>query len=120
MEIFEVTYHTVKENNLACALGSGSLEVLATPQMIAWMEEASCKIAPIASGQTSVGIWMETSHDAPSALGARIRTVSKLVEVKGKILEYEVSAWCGPKKIGQGKHKRAIVNAENFMAKLNQ
>ncbi len=118
MEIFEVTYHTVEEKNLACAMGSGSLEVLATPQMIAWMEEASCKLAPLAEGQTSVGILIDVTHDAPSPCGARIRTVSSLVKAEGKILDYQVCAWCGEKKIGKGTHKRAIVNADRFMAKL--
>lgn len=118
MEIRVEIYRTVEESGLAVNMKSGSLRVLATPQMIAWMEEAACLLAPVQEGQTSVGIRMNVSHDAPSAPGARIRIEARLKEVNKKILTYHVFAWCGETCIGQGEHVRAIVNAERFMAKL--
>lgn len=118
METRTEILRTVEESGLAVNMKSGSLRVLATPQMIAWMEEAACLIAPLEEGQTSVGIHMNVSHDAPSALGAEIRIEAELTEVKGKILTYQVATWCGDTCIGKGEHVRAIVNAERFMAKL--
>lgn len=70
MELKSVTIERkVERANLASVMKSGSLDVLATPQMIAWMEEAACLCLDLEDGQTSVGISMNTSHDAPSALG---------------------------------------------------
>lgn len=109
---------TVREENLAVSMKSGSLPVLATPQMIAWMEEAACLLAPLQEGQTSVGILMNVTHDAPSPLGAEIRITAELTEVQGRILTYRVAAFCENTCIGKGEHKRAIVNAARFMEKL--
>lgn len=118
METFAVIYRTVTEEGLAKNMKSGSLDVLATPQMIAWMEEASCLLNSCGEGMSTVGILMNATHDAPSPLGARIRIVSRLVEKKGKISTFEVSAWMGDKKIGGGTHKRADINVEKFMSRL--
>lgn len=119
MELYSVIYRTVEAENLAMVMKSGDLPVLATPQMIAWMEEASCKIAQTKEGYTTVGISMNVSHDAPSPLHARIRIVSHLLEVQGKIYTFEVSAYCGDTCIGKGVHKRAAVNRERFMGELH-
>lgn len=109
---------TVEEANLACVMKSGSLRVLATPQMIAWMEEASCMAIDLNEGDTSVGIMMNVSHDAPSPLGAEITIESELVEQNKRICTFHVAAYMGDKCIGKGEHKRCIVNADKFMAKL--
>ncbi len=119
MELYSEIYRTVECENLAVCMGSGDLPVLATPQMIAWMEEASCLIAKTEPGWTTVGISMDVSHDAPSALKAEIRIQSRLAEQKGKIYTFEVSAYDGEKCIGKGIHKRCAVNREKFMAKFN-
>lgn len=119
MELYSVIYRTVEAEDLAIYMKSGDLPVLATPRMIAWMEEASCKIAKTEPGWTTVGISMNVSHDAPSALLAKIRIESHLLEQKGRIYIYEVAAYCGETCIGKGIHKRAAVNREKFMAKLD-
>ena len=42
----------VEQQNLASVMKSGSLDVLATPQMIAWMEEAACLCLDLEEGKT--------------------------------------------------------------------
>lgn len=118
MEEITILYRTVEQAGLACTMKSGSLPVLATPQMIAWMEECACAALNLPIGQTSVGIQMNCSHDAPSPLGARIRIEARRKEICGRILTFEISAWCKETCIGRAVHKRAIVNAEKFMARL--
>ena len=108
----------VQKENLACAMKSGTLPVLATPQMIAWMEEAASLCLDLPEGQTSVGIRMNVSHDAPSALGADIRIQARLLSVKGRKIEYEVSAYDGTKCIGKGVHTRFVVDQEKFLARV--
>ena len=71
----------VEQQNLASVMKSGSLDVLATPQMIAWMEEAACLCLDLDQGKTSVGISMNVSHDMASPLGATITIEAKMVHV---------------------------------------
>lgn len=116
-----VTIHCIVEKaHLASTMKSGSLDVLATPQMIAWMEQAACLCLDLEEGQTSVGIAMNVSHDAPSPLGAEITIQATLTEQKGRILQYDVVANQGQTCIGKGKHTRCIVNSEKFLAKVYQ
>jgi predicted thioesterase len=108
----------VEQSGLACNMKSGSLPVLATPQMIAWMEEAACLCLDLPSEKSSVGIEMNVSHDAPSPLGALIEIEAKISADLGKIIEFEVAAYMGDKCIGKGVHKRAIINIERFMGRV--
>ena len=96
---------------------SGSLDVLATPQMIAWMEEASCQVLDLEEGMTSVGTLMQVSHDKASPLGAKIRIVSTLTEQDGRKLKFHVEAFQENACIGKGEHERFIVQAEKFLKK---
>lgn len=114
-----VTLHTIVEKaHLASTMKSGSLDVLATPQMIAWMEQAACMSLELEEGQTSVGIAMNVTHDAPSPLGAEITIQATVTEQKGRIIHYEVKAYQGDTCIGKGEHTRCIVNSEKFLAKV--
>lgn len=107
----------VQQENLACTMKSGSLEVLATPQMIAWMEEAACLCLELEQQKTSVGISMNVSHDMASPLGATILIEAKMIHVDGRKIDYEVQAFQDGKSIGKGVHSRFIVDAEKFIAK---
>lgn len=118
MSEFAETVHTVAQEDLASVMKSGSLPVLATPRMIAWMEEAACLCVEAPEGLTSVGIEMNASHDAPSPLEAEIVTKARLLETKGKILSFEIESWMGEKQIGKASHKRALVNEKKFLSKI--
>lgn len=107
----------VKQENLACTMKSGSLEVLATPQMIAWMEEAACACLDLEEGKTSVGIKMNVTHDMASPLGATIEIEAKMINVEGRKIDFEVEAFQNGKYIGKGEHSRFVVDAERFLAK---
>lgn len=119
MELKTVTIErTVEACHMALVMKSGSLEVLATPQMIAWMEEAACLCLDLDDSQTSVGISMQTTHDAPSPLGANISITATMTEVKGRKVSYDVEAKDGQTIIGKGKHVRFIVDTEKFLSKV--
>lgn len=109
---------TVKEEDLAVNVKSGSLEVLATPVMIAWMEEAACKALDLEEGLTSVGILMNVSHDLASPLGAVVEVCADPVSTEGRKIHFEVSAFMNGKSISKGVHDRFIVNAEKFLSKV--
>lgn len=111
---------TVNQNNTALALGSGDMDVFATPAMVALMENAAMNaVAPhLEAGQTTVGTQITTSHIKASALGATISATATLTAVDGRSLTFAITAREGDKIIGEGSHTRFIVDRERFLAKL--
>lgn len=115
------TSTTVVDNsNTAVALGSGDMDVFATPAMVALMENAAMNaVAPhIEQGQTTVGTQITTSHIKASALGATISATATLTAVDGRRLTFTIVASEGDKTIGEGTHTRFIVDRERFLSKL--
>ena len=110
----------VRETNTAIAMGSGSLQVFATPCMVALMEQAACNAVDpcFNDSESSVGTLVNITHDAATALGKKVTATATLVEVQGRKLVFEVTAADEDKQIGKGTHERFIVNKEKFMAKL--
>jgi len=113
---------TVNDSNTAKAVGSGSLDVFATPMMIALMERAACECLAdcLGPGQTSVGTEINISHTAASPLGAEITANATIEFVFGRKIEFKVSASDDKHEIGSGKHTRSIVDTERFMAKAQE
>ena len=108
---------TVTASNTATAVRSGSLDVFATPMMIALMELAACECLAdcLDIGQTSVGCSVNIEHCAPSPLGAQITATATIEHIVGRKIEFLVSASDGGKEIGKGRHMRVIVDAQRFM-----
>lgn len=108
--------------NTAAAVGSGLVPVFATPSMIALMEQAaSSSLLPyLEDGQGSVGVHLNVSHEAATPIGMKVWAESEVTEVNGKQITFAVSAYdeCGL--IGRGTHKRACINVERFMSKVEQ
>ena len=115
------TSTTVVDNtNTAVALGSGDMEVFASPAMVALMENAAMNaVAPhLEAGQTTVGTEISTTHIKASALGATITATATLTAIEGRKLTFAVTAHDGGNIIGEGTHTRFIVDRERFLAKV--
>lgn len=110
----------VSNDNTALRLGSGDMEVFATPAMIALMENAAMNAVASAldEGTTTVGTMMRSSHIKASAVGAIITAEAELIAVEGRRLTFAVKAWDEKGVIGEGEHERFIVDKERFLAKL--
>ena len=109
----------VEEKMLANSVGSGAIPVFSTPWMVALMEGAaqdSIKDA-IGEGNVTVGTSLEISHLAATPLGMEVYAESELIEIDGRRLVFNVVAYDGVEKIGEGKHQRFIVSAERFVDK---
>ena len=104
----------------ARAMGSGDMDVFATPSMVALMENAALMAvaAHLPEGSTTVGAHISTSHIKPSAVGATVAATATLTEVEGRKLTFSVEAHDGEGKIGEGTHVRYIVDREKFLAKV--
>ena len=106
----------VNDSNTAKAVGSGSLDVYATPMMIALMEQAACKCIAdaLSQGETSVGTEICVSHTAASPLGAQIKATAIIKNIVGRKIEFSVIANDDVGEIGNGRHTRVVVDAERF------
>lgn len=114
------TVMTVTEGNTADYIGSGDMAVLATPAMVALMENAAMLAVALKleEGETTVGSMISTSHLRPSKVGATILAEAELTAVEGRKLTFVVKAFDGETLIGEGEHVRFIVNREKFLSKL--
>ena len=110
----------VEHKDTAAVYGSGSLEVFATPAMIALMEKTCLESvnAQIGEGNTTVGIAVNIKHLKASPVGSIIRCNAKLIEVDRKRLVFEVQCFEGENLIGEGIHERFVVDSEKFMGKV--
>ena len=94
--------------------------VYATPMMILEMEMTAGDAinAHLAPGWITVGTEVDIRHLAASPLGATIRTVARVVEVERRVIRFEVEAFDGERKIGEGRHARGLVNLDAFNKRL--
>ncbi|MCH3965632.1 MAG: thioesterase family protein [Clostridium sp.] len=111
----------VTKDDTAIKMGSGTLEVYATPSMAALMENAASNsvIEGLPEGYTTVGISIDIKHIKSSPVGANIKCKATLTKVEGKKLFFDVEASDDAGIIGKGSHVRYIVNASDFMKKTN-
>lgn len=104
----------------AIAMGSGDLDVYATPAMVALMENAAMKAVKdeLDEGYTTVGAHLDISHLRPSKRDKHITATATLVKIDGKKLYFNVEAHEGHYIIGKGTHIRVIVHKERFLQNL--
>lgn len=110
----------VQKEHTAAALGSGDLPVLATPALIALMENAAMQAAAgaLAEGQTTVGTYVEVEHLRATPLYKTVAATAVLTSVDGRELTFAVGARDERGLIGEGTHRRFVVDAEKFVNKL--
>ena len=115
--VFEVT-----DQDTAAAVGSGSLPVLGTPRLLAWLEAATCAcLAPqLATGSTSVGTRVQVEHLAASPVGAQVEVSASSAYEDGRLHRFTVSARDSStgKVLAAGEITRVVVDAERFLSRL--
>lgn len=113
----EVTFALTAAN-----IGSGLVEVFATPMMIALMEKTcACSVEPfLTEVEGTVGTHVNVSHCAATPVGMKVRCESELVEVDRRRLVFKVRAFDERGLIGEGNHERFIIDKEKFQNKINE
>lgn len=110
----------VEERQLADKVGSGLVSVFSTAMMIAGMEAtAVAAVQPfLAPGETTVGVHVDVAHKAATPCGMRVHFACELLEVSpgGRSLLFRVQAFDEAGLIGEGQHRRVIVDRERFEA----
>jgi fluoroacetyl-CoA thioesterase len=120
----------VAEEHTAQHLGSGGVQVLATPQMILLMEQASVAAVDhlLPEGYCTVGAHLDVRHLAPTPAGLEVRVAAELIEVVGRRMVFRVEAYEGPfdqeqeggSLVGEGTHQRAIIDVQRFSEQVAQ
>ncbi|MFL5797734.1 MAG: thioesterase family protein [Actinomycetota bacterium] len=107
----------VDEPRTARSLGSGDVDVLATPAVVALAEAAaSAAVAGrLPEGRTSVGTWVELEHLAPSPPGASVTATATLTGVAGSTLEFDLEVTDEGGVVARGRHRRAVVDRARFL-----
>ena len=112
--------HVVAPTDTAVSVGSGSLPVLATPRLVAWLEAATCAAVEgsLSVGMSSVGTRLGLEHVRPSVVGAGVTCTARLVHVDGRLLRFEVVATdSGGALVAHGEVTRVVVDGERFLAR---
>ena len=112
---------TVTENNTAKFMGSGDLDVLATPSLVAFMENAAKHYLNtfLTEDLGSVGSNININHIAPTLVNKEITINGEITKIiKEKIIIFSLEAYENDKKIGDAEHTRVIINNKKFISKL--
>ena len=112
--------YTVTEADTAVALGSGQVPVLATPRVLALIEQATVAAVAgaLAAGATTVGTRVELDHLAPSPVGAEVEVTAVLEQVAGRRLEFAVRVAGGDRPVARGRIIRVVVDAAGFLREV--
>ena len=111
--------HTVVAADTARAVGSGDLEVLGTPVLLAWCEEASCAALPLEASQTSVGTRVDLEHLAPSLVGTIVTATATVIHTDGRLVRFQVVALdADDTLLASGEIRRVVVDRERFMSRI--
>lgn len=111
----------VTEAMTAKNMGSGDMPVLATPAMIALMENAALLAVAneLEAEYTTVGGQMSCSHLRPTKIGDTVSATATVTKVEGKKIEFHVEAHCKNQLLGEGSHLRFIVDRKKFLERMD-
>ncbi|TVR41261.1 MAG: hypothetical protein EA394_06470 [Bacteroidia bacterium] len=114
--------YMVTDKDTAISHGSGSLPVLATPAMIAFLENAAmnCVQAYLPENHTTVGTEINIKHIRATSVGGRIEATSRLVGVEVKKLLFNLEAHDEKGKVGFGTHTRYVVERNTFLKNMDK
>lgn len=112
----------VADKDTAKVHKSGTLRVLATPAMVALMEETAWKSVAeeLEQGKGTVGTSLNIKHLAPTPVGMKVWCESLLNEIDGRKLVFSISVFDESGKVGEGIHERFIIEEEKFQSKADK
>jgi len=120
--------HIVGAEETAATVGSGLLDVYATPQVVALMEHTACSLiaaipageeGALAEGNTTVGTRMAIDHVKACLPGSEVVSQAELTAINGRQYDFHIEVTDAEGNLlAQAEHTRFMVNAEKFMSKL--
>src|SRR5688572_15213684 len=108
----------VTDADTARALGSGDVDVLGTPKVVALCEQAA--VAAVGPDGTTVGVRIDIEHLSPTPVGHRVVAQARLQTKEGRTLTFDIEAWDAAGVIARGTHVRVVVDRERFIQSANE
>ncbi len=111
---------TVTPEMSAARVGSGLVDVFATPMLVALVEQTCYEsvLPQLDEGQGTVGTLVNVSHTSATPIGKRVWCDSELIEIDRRRLVFRVKAYDEAGLIGEGTHERFVIDVDKFMQKL--
>ena len=115
---YELTFE-VTADLTALTVGSGTLPVLATPVLAAKLEECAWRAAApfLEEGSSTVGTRLELNHTSPTPVGMTVTCRAEVTAAEGRKLAFRLSARDAAGPVGEGTHRRAVIQEERFLNK---
>jgi len=112
----------VGDGDTARALGSGSVDVLGTPRLVALLEEATIDAVEghLDNGFTTVGMRVQVDHLQPTPVGAEVFAEAYLDKIEGRRITFTVTASDSGGLVAAGKVTRVMVDVNRFMSKCSK
>ena len=112
---------TVTDANTAKTMGSGTLDVFATPAMVALIEQTAYTSieSELEPGWGSVGTSLNIQHLSATPVGRTVTATTELVEVDRRRLVFHAEVYDEKGLVGKGTHERFLVENEKFQAKAD-
>ncbi len=112
----------VTRDKTAKVMGSGTLDVFATPAMIALMENTAFESVSnqLEEGAGTVGTALNVKHVSATPVGMKVTCETELIKVEGRALTFSVKAFDEAGLIGEGEHERFIIFEEKFQKKADE
>jgi predicted thioesterase len=113
------TQWVVEKNHTAQVVQSGGMEVLASPTLLAWMENTAYQMAQdyMEEGYTTVGTKAELRHVAATPVGMTVTVTAKVLVVDGRKITFDIEAKDEVEQIGTCTHQRFVVQEDKFLEK---
>jgi fluoroacetyl-CoA thioesterase len=109
----------VGAGDTAAAVGSGALDVLGTPTLLAWMEAATLAADPLPATSASLGVSVSVEHVAACRVGAQVLVDARITERNGRRTTFAVVAHdSGGRLLGSASITRVAVEVERFMHRV--
>jgi len=114
------TTQLVDADKVASHLGSGSLQVYATPAMVTFIEHTCRKLVEphLPDGQTSVGVALSVRHSAPTPMGATVSIRAEILKIERQLVTFRAIIRDEIEEIGEAEHTRAIIDTERFLRRV--
>jgi predicted thioesterase len=111
----------IEEKHSASHIGSGSVNVLATPSMIAFMEITARKLLDqhLPDSDSTVGARVDVRHLAACAVGQTVTAIVEVIDRENRRVNLNVQVSNGEQVLGSGSHERVIVNKEKFLRQIS-
>ena len=119
-DLVEESTMTITPEMSAIKVGSGLVDVFATPSMIAFIEK-TCSDAiadSLEQGKVSVGVEINAKHVLASKIGNTVKCVARVLKTEKNKVLFTAVVIDNDRIVGTASHTRCIVDKVKFLANV--